>query len=76
MFAVLFLIYWQLLLVEQIRVKVIAFVYLEYTQNSSRQYSVDRLTQNYIPCLGQRGQKPYIPCPVAHTCTRIGYIRE
>ena len=58
--------------IEQIRVTVIGFVY----KNSSRQYSVNRHTQNYIPFSGQRGQKPYIPCPVAHTCTRIGYIRE
>ena len=59
--------------IEQIRVTVIGFVY----QNSSRQYSVNRHTQNYIPFSGQRGQKAYIPCPVAHTCTRIyGYIRE
>ena len=58
--------------IEQIRVTVIGFVY----QNSSGQYSVNRHTQNYIPFSGQRGQKPYIPCPVAHTCTRIGYIRE
>ena len=59
--------------IEQIRVTVIGFVY----QNSSGQYSVNRHTQNYIPFSGQRGQKPYIPCPVAHTSTRIyGYIRE
>ena len=57
---------------EQIRVTVIGFVY----QNSSRQYSVNWHTQNYIPFSGQRVKKPYIPCPVAHTCTRIGYIRE
>ena len=58
--------------IEQIRVTVIGFVY----QNSSGQYSVNRPTQNYIPFSGQRGQKPYIPCPLAHTSTRIGYIRE
>ena len=58
--------------IEQIRVTVIGFVY----QNSSGQYSVNRHTQNYIPFSGQRGQKPYIPCPVAHTSTSIGYIRE
>ena len=58
--------------IEKIRITVIGFVY----QNSSRQYSVNRHTQNYIPFSGQRGQKPYIPCRVAHTCTRIGYIRE
>ena len=47
-------------------VVVIAFVYMEYKQisstksNQSRmQYPVDKLTRNYIPCLGKRGQKPY-----------------
>ena len=51
---------------EQIHVIVIAFVNLEDKQNSScksnqscRKYPVDRLTQNYIPCLGHRGKKPY-----------------
>ena len=41
-------------------------VVIEYKQISStksnysrRQYPVDRLTRNYIPCLGKRGQKPY-----------------
>ena len=58
--------------IERIRVTVIGFVY----QNSSGQYSVNRHTQNYIPFSGQRGQKAYIPCPLAHTSTRIGYIRE
>ena len=58
--------------IEQIRVTVIGFVY----QNSSGQYSVNRHTQNYIPFSGQRVKKPYVPCPVAHTSTRIGYIRE
>ena len=45
---------------------VIAFVYFECKQNSSgksnqssRQYPVERLIPNYIPCLGQRGQNPY-----------------
>ena len=50
-------------------VVVIAFVYMEYTEykqisstksdQSRRQYPVDRLTRNYVPCLGKRGQKPY-----------------
>ena len=41
-------------------------IYLEYKQyfsfksnQSCRQYRVDRLTRNYIPCLAHRGQKPY-----------------
>ena len=53
--------------IEKIHVIVIAFVYLEYKQNSSsksnkscRWYSSGWLRRNYIPCLGQRGQKP---CP-------------
>ena len=60
---------------SRFHVIVIAFIYLEYKQISStksnqsrRQYPVDRLTRNYIPCLGQRGQNPYpvqrhnVPC--------------
>ena len=45
---------------------VIAFVYLEYKQISSskldqscRQYPVNRLTQNYVPSLGQNHMKLY-----------------
>ena len=44
--------------VEQIYVMVIYFVYLEYKKISSTR-SYQSCTQNYIPCLGQRGQKPY-----------------
>ena len=67
---------------------VIAFVYLEYKQISSsksdqscRQYPVNRLTQNYVPSLGQNhmklyalfriSQKKILPYPAC-----IGHIRE
>ena len=70
---------------------VIAFVYLEYKQISSsesdqlcRQYPVNRLTQNYVPSLGQNHMKLYalfrisrkkiLPYPAAHPS--IGHIRE
>ena len=46
---------------------IVLLLYLEYKQNSSSksnqscswQYPVDRLKRNYVPCLGQRGKKPY-----------------
>ena len=42
---------------------IVLLLYLEYfiipNQSCSWQYPVDRLKQNYVPCLGQRGKKPY-----------------
>ena len=58
-----------------------AFVYLEYKQNSSsksnqsyRQYPVDSLTRNCIPCLVKGGKKSYpvqqyIPVKAILVCT-------
>ena len=44
--------------VEQIYVMAIDFVYLEYKKISSTR-SYQSYSQNYIPCSGQGGQKPY-----------------
>ena len=58
---------------------VIAFVYLEYKQNSSREVSWSivqpgRPRRNYIPCLGQRGQNQ---CPgYRYISVWAIYIRE
>ena len=41
--------------------------------HSRNQYPVDRVTQNYIPCLGLRLSKT-IPCPTAHP--RIAILRS
>ena len=77
--------------IEKIHVMVFAFVYLEYKQNSSsksnpscRQYPVDRLTRNYIPCLGKTYTRLYTlfiterkktkPWPAAHPC--VGHLIE
>ena len=60
---------------KQIHIIVIAFVFLQYKQNSSSklnqscwQYHVDRLTQNYIPCLGQTRVKL---CTLFRTETKV-----
>ena len=61
MHAVLFLS--QLLAITKIHVQVIALVLDGIQTNFILSEIVypfwDRLARNYIPCLGQRGQKPY-----------------